>query len=87
MTMVERVAAMLQQQMSKVSSGTRTYDDIARKVIEAMREPTELMFMRGGDAEPYNRDQTGRMLGRRIGDKPARDAWRIMIETALTRHD
>lgn len=38
MTMIERVGAVLQEQMSKVSSGTRTYDDIARKVIEAMRE-------------------------------------------------
>lgn len=40
MTMIERVAAVLQQQMSKVSSGTRTYDDIARKVLLAMREPS-----------------------------------------------
>jgi hypothetical protein len=45
-----------------------------------------MMFMCGGNAEPYNRTQTGRMRGRRIGDKPARDCWKIMIATALERH-
>jgi hypothetical protein len=55
----------------------------ARAAIAAMREPTEAMFMRGGNVEPYNRAQTGRMLGKRIGDLPARDCWRIMIDWAL----
>ena len=89
--MVERVArAIMKARNDVIARGpfdpTRMSVDervLARAAIEAMREPTELMFMRGGNAEPYNRTQTGRMRGRRIGDKPARDCWRIMIDTAL----
>ena len=55
----------------------------ARAAVAAMREPSDGMFMRGSNAEPYNRKQNGRMRGRRIGDMPARDCWRLMIDAAL----
>ena len=55
----------------------------ARAVLEAIREPTHEMYMIGGNAQPYNRAQDGRKRGRRIGDLPARDAWRRMVDKAL----
>lgn len=61
----------------------RDFLPAAKRVLIAMFEPTHAMYMHGGNAEPYNRAQSGRMRGRRIGDLPARDAWRLMIDRAL----
>lgn len=80
--MIERVARALAR-----SNGDGAYWHAylrqALAAIEAMHEPTEAMFMAGSNAEPYDRAGTSRMHGRRIGDLPARDCWRLMIERAL----
>jgi hypothetical protein len=81
--MVDRVArAMMARGAPENWEG---WQNLARAGIEEMYEPTSRMFMCGANAEPYNRAETARMRGRRIGDKPARDCWKIMIATALDR--
>ena len=55
--MIDRVADLL---MSRGCGDREQCEESARAVIKVMREPTEDMFMSGGNAEPYNRSQTGR---------------------------
>jgi hypothetical protein len=81
--MIDRVADLL---MSRGCGDREQCEESARAVIKVMREPTEDMFMSGGNAEPYNRSQTGRKRGGRIGDLPARSCWRLMIDRILYVH-
>lgn len=78
---LKRVAMVIAKQ--RQSENWEGFIEDARAIVEVMLESTHSMYMHGGNAEPYNRAFTGRMKGRRIGDLPARDAWRMMIECAL----
>lgn len=57
----------------------------ALAAVGAMREPSETMFMRGGNVPVSNRGDDHKPIrsGRRIGDMAAADAWRTMIDVAL----
>jgi hypothetical protein len=81
--MIDRITDLL---MAHGCGDSGQCEKTARAVVEAMREPTDDMFMAGSNAEPYNRAQNGRMRGRRIGDMPARDCWRLMIDRALAKY-
>ena len=64
--------------------------DTLRRILRAAGwalvpvEPTEAMFMRGGDTRVSNRgkDHLDHRPGRRIGDLAARDCYRAMLTAA-----
>jgi hypothetical protein len=81
--MIDRITDLL---MNHGCGDSDQCEKTARAIVGAMREPTADMFMAGSNAEPYNRRQDGRMRGKRIGDMPARDCWRLMIDRALSNY-
>lgn len=88
--MVERVAIAIFSQGAATEWAPSVGDEIkdtcrkqARAAIAV--EPTQGMFMVGGDVAVSNRgkDHLNPRPGRRIGDLAARDVWRRMAKEAL----
>ncbi len=73
MSMIERVANALREELQKIGYGVGTInagqlsDALARAAIEAMREPTEEMWLADGLVDHMH----------------PTDAWEIMIDAAL----
>lgn len=81
-TMLERLARILHDlTRAKGAPSWGTEDPLAdaRKVLEALRDPTENMAVAGGEAVPG--DVTA------IHAEVAKDVWRAMIEDALSNDD
>lgn len=70
--MVERLAKVLREMGCGESFGC---DEIARAMIQAMREPTEAMATAGCDADCADEHYIGRFA--------AIEAWKLMIDEAL----
>lgn len=74
MTMVERVAMALREELKNIGYGVGTInagqlsDVLARAAIEAMREPTDNMILEGNDVAGYENPQ---------------QVWEVMINAAL----
>ncbi len=87
--MVERVARAIEE-LGDGALGSPIYEvnfqAIARAAIEAMREPEDMMFMKGGNTPPSNqgRDHLGKARSvKRIGDLAAKECWQTMVDAAL----
>jgi hypothetical protein len=76
MTMIERVAKALSQQLDKDGY----YVDAARAAIESLREPTEAMVEAGSGASTLGDEGVFRIL---VDRQCAGEAWSLMIDAAL----
>lgn len=85
--MIERVIAVFRASDLDCSSWPQAIlEELARVVIKAMREPTGMMYMVGGDVAVSSRTEDQNYKpekGMRIGDLAARAAWQVMIVQAL----
>jgi hypothetical protein len=88
--MVERVADAILEALAKNGNQDgflkSELDEVACAAIKAMREPDDMMFMKGGNTPPSNqgRDHLGKARSmKRIGDLAARECWQTMVDEAL----
>lgn len=96
--MIERVARAIHKAIDEdtwvgefapgevVVDGNVDFMALARAAIEAMREPEDMMFMKGGNTPPSNqgRDHLGKARSmKRIGDLAAKECWETMVDAAL----
>ncbi len=80
--MIERVArAICDADQGITNEQVDIWETLARAAIEAMREPTEAMYMRAGNTNVSNRAPNARYI--RIGDVAAVEAWLTMVDVAL----